>query len=100
MESRDISFQNPTHVIPKDWYRGTQISDLWGLLADGAKWEILGELASRLHHKEEAKDAYQLCLDSKFSAKALMKLLETYANEGDLQKTLTAAVRLTTYHHR
>lgn len=65
-----------------------------------AKWEILGELASRLHHKEEAKEAYQRCLESKFSAKALMKLLESYANEGDLQKTLTAAVRLTTYHHR
>ncbi|KIR98993.1 ChAPs family protein [Cryptococcus deuterogattii 2001/935-1] len=66
----------------------------------GTEWEILGELASRLHHKEEAKEAYQRCLESKFSAKALMKLLETYANEGDLQKTLTAAVRLTTYHHR
>ncbi|ODN98284.1 ChAPs family protein [Cryptococcus wingfieldii CBS 7118] len=66
----------------------------------GTEWEILGELAWRLHHKEEAKDAYQRCLDSKFSAKALMKLLEVYANEGDLVKSLTAAVRLTTYHHR
>ncbi|WVN86330.1 uncharacterized protein L203_101493 [Cryptococcus depauperatus CBS 7841] len=66
----------------------------------GTEWEILGELACRLHHKEEAKDAFQRCLDAKFSAKALMKLLEMHANEGDLQKTLIAAVRLTTYHHR
>ncbi|WWD19144.1 hypothetical protein CI109_103602 [Kwoniella shandongensis] len=66
----------------------------------GTEWEILGELASRLHHKEEAKDAFQRCLDAKFSAKALIKLLEMYANEGDLQRTLNAAIRLTTYHHR
>ncbi|KAK4689842.1 hypothetical protein P7C73_g263, partial [Tremellales sp. Uapishka_1] len=64
------------------------------------QWEILGELAQRLHHKEEAKDAFQRCLDAKFSAKALLKLLEAYANEGDLQRTLNAAIRLTTYHHR
>lgn len=26
----------------------------------GTEWEILGDLAARLHHKEEAKDAYQV----------------------------------------
>ncbi|WVQ95035.1 hypothetical protein IAU59_002127 [Kwoniella sp. CBS 9459] len=66
----------------------------------GTEWEILGELAIRLHHKEEAKDAFQRCLDAKFSAKALIKLLEMYATEGDLQRTLNVAIRLTTYHHR
>jgi hypothetical protein len=74
-------------------------------LADDApvpivQWEILGDLALRLQHKEEAKDAYQRCLDSKFSAKSWQKLLETYADEGDLQKTLNAATRLTTYNWR
>ena len=64
------------------------------------QWEILGELALRLHHKEEAKDAFQRCLDAKFSAKALLKLLEMYASGEDLQRTLNAAIRLTTYHHR
>ena len=64
------------------------------------QWEILGDLALRLQHKEEAKDAYQRCLDSKFSAKSWQKLLETYADEGDLQKTLNAATRLTTYNWR
>lgn len=65
-----------------------------------AQWEILGELALRLHHKEEAKDAFQRCLDAKFSAKALLKLLEMYSNEGDLNRSLNSAVKLTTYHHR
>ncbi len=49
-----------------------------------------GELALRLQHREEAKDAFQRCLEAKFSAKALLKLLEMYANEGDLQRTLTS----------
>lgn len=66
----------------------------------GTEWEILGELAQRLHHKEEAKDAYQRCLDTKFSARAWMKLLEFYADEGDLDRTLNAAIRLTTYQYR
>ncbi|RSH88815.1 hypothetical protein EHS25_003043 [Saitozyma podzolica] len=47
-------------------------------LKSGTEWEILGELALRLHHKEEAKDAFQRCLDAKFSAKALLKLLEIW----------------------
>ena len=39
----------------------------------GTEWAILGDLATRLHHKEEAKDAYQRCLDLKFSAGAWQK---------------------------
>lgn len=66
----------------------------------GTEWEILGELAQRLHHKEEAKDAFQRALDAKFSAKAWLKLLEFYADEGDLQRSLNAAVRLSAYQHR
>ncbi|GMK57342.1 hypothetical protein CspeluHIS016_0401760 [Cutaneotrichosporon spelunceum] len=66
----------------------------------GTEWEILGELALRLHHKDEAKDAFQRCLETKFSARALLRLLEMYAAEGDLQRTLSAAIKLTAYHHR
>lgn len=66
----------------------------------GTEWEILGELAQRLHHKEEAKDAFQRALDSKFSAKAWLKLLEVYADEGDVQRSLNAAIRLSAYQHR
>jgi hypothetical protein len=64
------------------------------------EWEILGDLAQRLHHREEAKEAYQRCLEKKFSAKAWMKLLEYYVEEGDVQRSLNAIIRLATFQHR
>ena len=101
MACRDIALQNATQVISQDGDRGGHSSQLSPRGADrSSQWEILGELALRLHHKEEAKEAFQRCLEIKFSAKALIKLLEMYAKEGDLQRTLNVAVRLTTYHHR
>ncbi|EJT49502.1 bud site selection-related protein [Trichosporon asahii var. asahii CBS 2479] len=66
----------------------------------GTEWEILGELALRLHHKDEAKDAFQRCLDAKFSARSLLRLLDMYASDADLPRTLNAAIKLTAYHHR
>jgi lipopolysaccharide biosynthesis regulator YciM len=83
---------------------GTEVSEVEGTREAPtdlfAQWEILGELAQRLHHTEEAKDAFQRCLDSKFSAKAWMKLLEMYSQENDLERALNAAIRLTTYQQR
>lgn len=87
-----LSLDSPIHKLTS---RRASLPFLFAL-----QWEILGDLALRLHHKEEAKDAYQRCLDSKFSAKAWQKLLETYADEGDLQKSLNAATRLTAYNYR
>lgn len=66
----------------------------------GTEWEILGELALRLHHRDEAKDAFQRCLDAKFSARSLLRLLDMYAADADLPRTLNAAIKLTAYHHR
>ncbi|RCH92020.1 hypothetical protein CU098_006290 [Rhizopus stolonifer] len=66
----------------------------------GTEWELLGDLSLRLWHEKEAKEAYELCLDHKFSAKAWMKLLQIYAKEGNSQKALLAAVKLTVYHER
>ncbi|CAH7685479.1 Chs5p-Arf1p-binding proteins-domain-containing protein [Phakopsora pachyrhizi] len=66
----------------------------------GTEWEILGDLALRLHHREEAKDAYQRCMDAKFSAKSCLKLLEFYTDEGDVQRSLNSAIRLSAYQHR
>ncbi|TPX48802.1 hypothetical protein SeMB42_g02457 [Synchytrium endobioticum] len=60
----------------------------------GAEWEIYGDLAERLDHREDAKEAYKLCLEQKFSAKAWLKIMEMYADEGNLQQTLTAAGKL------
>ncbi|KAL9543385.1 hypothetical protein MBANPS3_008138 [Mucor bainieri] len=66
----------------------------------GTEWELLGDLALRLWHENEAKEAFEMCLDHKFSAKAWMKLLQIYAKEGNTQKALLAAVKLTVYHER
>ncbi|ORX94947.1 chaps-domain-containing protein [Basidiobolus meristosporus CBS 931.73] len=66
----------------------------------GAEWETLGDLGLRLHHKEEAKEAYQRCLHNKFSAKAWLKLMKIYADEDNLQQALTAIVQLSVHNDR
>ncbi|KAK9765435.1 bud site selection protein [Basidiobolus ranarum] len=66
----------------------------------GAEWEALGDLGLRLHHKEEAKEAYQRCLHNKFSAKAWFKLMRIYADEDNLQHALSAIVQLSVHNDR
>ncbi|CAG8515848.1 17540_t:CDS:10 [Acaulospora morrowiae] len=66
----------------------------------GTEWEILGDLAARLHRKEDAKEAYKNCLDHKFSAKAWLRLLEFNAEEREVKNTLTSVVKLAVYHER
>lgn len=62
------------------------------------EWEILGDLGGRLHHKEEAKEAYSRCLDAqRYSYKPWSKLMDAYAEEGDIQRTLQVAVRVAAY---
>ncbi|EKM76460.1 hypothetical protein AGABI1DRAFT_78549 [Agaricus bisporus var. burnettii JB137-S8] len=66
----------------------------------GLEWEILGDLGMRLHHREEAKEAYQRCLDStRYSVKPWLKLMETYAEEGDIQRTIQTAIRVAAYQY-
>ncbi|OBZ77766.1 Uncharacterized protein C31F10.16 [Grifola frondosa] len=66
----------------------------------GLEWEILGDLGLRLHHKEEAKEAYQRCLDApRYSYKPWSKLLDVYAEEGDIQRTLQVAIRVAAYQY-
>ncbi|KAL4073639.1 Chs5p-Arf1p-binding proteins-domain-containing protein [Scleroderma yunnanense] len=66
----------------------------------GMEWEILGDLGLRLHHKEEAKEAYQRCIETlRYSQKPWAKLLEMYSEEGDINRTIQAAIRVATYLH-
>ncbi|KIM78232.1 hypothetical protein PILCRDRAFT_98461 [Piloderma croceum F 1598] len=66
----------------------------------GFEWEILGDLGLRLHHKEEAKEAYQRCLDTpRYSLKPWSKLMEMYADEGDIQRCVQAAIRVAAYQY-
>ena len=64
------------------------------------EWEILGELAERLHHYEEAVEAYQACLSIRFSPKALKGLLSMYEKNGDVKVILGAVIRLVTWQYR
>ena len=66
----------------------------------GTDWEILGELALRLHHPQEAHDAFVQCINLKFSVKAYQRLLERYTELNLVEQALSAAVRLTAYYYR
>lgn len=64
------------------------------------EWEILGALAERLHHKEEALEAWQSCLGMKFSPKAMRGLLGQYEVRGDSRPTVGALIRLIAWQFR
>ena len=65
-----------------------------------AEWEILGELAERLHHFNEAIEAYQQCLNMRFSPKAMKGLLKMYEKAGDTRAMLGCLIRLITWQYR
>ena len=65
-----------------------------------SEWEILGELAERLHHFHEAIEAYQQCLSIRFSPKAMKGILKMYEREGDTRGMLGALIRLITWQYR
>lgn len=65
-----------------------------------AEWEILGDLAERLHHRNEAVEAYKQCLAVRFSPKAMKGILRMYEKEGDVRGTSGALIRLITWQYR
>ncbi|KAI9883208.1 MAG: hypothetical protein M1823_005019 [Watsoniomyces obsoletus] len=64
------------------------------------EWEILGELAERLHHPDEAIEAYAACLEIRFSPKAMKGLLSLHEREGDVRSMLGALIRLIAWQYR
>ena len=64
------------------------------------EWEILGELAERLHHPDEAVEAYVACLDIRFSPKAMKGLLALHYREGDVRSMVSALIRLIAWQYR
>lgn len=77
-------------------YRSTSSANSNVLLyrKTGAEWEIYGTLSERLLHRDDAKEAYKLCLTQKMSFKSWLRLLEIYSDEGDIRETLLAAIKL------
>ncbi|KAI4255947.1 MAG: hypothetical protein L6R42_006482 [Xanthoria sp. 1 TBL-2021] len=64
------------------------------------EWEILGELAERLHHFPEAVEAYQACLRVRFSPKAMKGVLRMYEEKGKNGEVLQAMIRLIAWQYR
>jgi len=64
------------------------------------EWEILGELAERLHHAEEAVEAYDNCLQMKFSPKALNGVLKLNQTHHNVREVCGALIRLVTWQYR
>ncbi|CAI7610724.1 unnamed protein product [Penicillium pancosmium] len=64
------------------------------------EWEILGELAERLHHFDEGIEAYQACLATRFSPKATRGLLKLYEQRNDTRGMLGALIRLIAWQYR
>jgi hypothetical protein len=67
------------------------------------EWEILGELAERLHHEEEALEAYEGCLQIRFSPKAMRGVLKygfVGEDRGKTRDVCAALIRLVTWQYR
>ncbi|KAK3899920.1 Chs5p-Arf1p-binding proteins-domain-containing protein [Staphylotrichum tortipilum] len=65
------------------------------------EWEILGSLAERLQHVDEAVEAYRACLNQRFSPKALAGILKVFEKaKGNTRDTVGATIRLVTWQYR
>ena len=64
------------------------------------EWEVLGELAERLHHPDAAVEAWQSCLSMRFSPKAMRGVLGMYERKGDARMMLGALIRLVAWQWR
>ncbi|KAH4130148.1 hypothetical protein HBH47_025030 [Parastagonospora nodorum] len=67
------------------------------------EWEILGELAERLHHEDDALEAYESCLQIRFSPKAMKGVLKygfVGEDRGKTRDACAALIRLVTWQYR
>ncbi|KAI1326497.1 chaps-domain-containing protein [Xylariaceae sp. FL0255] len=64
------------------------------------EWEILGALAERLQHQDEAVEAYRACLSARFSPKALSGILRVFEKQKNTRDTVAAVIRLITWQYR
>ncbi|KAH7127505.1 Chs5p-Arf1p-binding proteins-domain-containing protein [Dactylonectria macrodidyma] len=64
------------------------------------EWEILGALAERLQHTDEAVEAYRACLSLRFSPKALAGILRVFESTKSTRETVASVIRLVTWQYR
>lgn len=67
---------------------------------NATEWEILGELAQRLHHHEESLEAFNATLKIRFSPKALKGLLKDQEKRRDSRNALDGIIKLTAWQYR
>ncbi|KAI9757918.1 MAG: Histone transcription regulator 3 [Chaenotheca gracillima] len=64
------------------------------------EWEILGDLAKRLHHPAEALEAYEACLSNRFSPRAMKGVMEARERDGNGRAVLNSLIRLVAWQYR
>ncbi|KAM7195778.1 Bud site selection protein 7 [Naviculisporaceae sp. PSN 640] len=64
------------------------------------EWEMLGSLAERLQHLDEAVEAYRACLSIRFSPRALAGILKAFELNKSTRETVAATIRLVTWQYR
>lgn len=64
------------------------------------EWEILGDLAQRLHHHEEALEAFNATLKIRFSPRALRGILLDQEKRKDSLAALNSIIKLTAWQYR
>ncbi|EMC93042.1 hypothetical protein BAUCODRAFT_37962 [Baudoinia panamericana UAMH 10762] len=64
------------------------------------EWEILGELAERLHRDDEATEAWSNCLGMRFSPKAMRGMLAAFESKRDGRSVLDSLIRLVAWQYR
>ena len=64
------------------------------------EWEILGELADRLHRPDDAAEAWEACLNMRFSPKGMRGILSAYERYGDVRGELGALIRLIAWQYK
>ena len=64
------------------------------------EWEILGDLAERLHHAPEAIEAFQSCLRIRFSPKAMRAVTKMWEAEHRNDNVLQGLIRLIAWQYK
>lgn len=64
------------------------------------EWEILGDLAERLHHHEEALEAFHSCSQIRFSPRSLRGIKVDQERRKDNRAALTSIIKLTAWQYR
>lgn len=76
----------------------TDTRAVWNKSAE--EWELLGELAQRLHHQPEAIEAFDNCLKIRFSPKSMRVVTRMWETKRKTKDTLQGIIRLIAWQHR